>query len=208
MQEFIDFANANEIEMTATRIPSRTGDAWESRADTPDPIHFHILLTVKAGGKLRTLWSGDYSQGIGIVERWALKAKPSAMMTARVGRESMRTLIEWGKKYRHDSEYWEHMRVAYARAVAKQGTVNESARTFQGKKPAPIVLPVADILHCLQMDIMNADQNFEDWAGDLGYSEDSIKARDIWEDCNKIRRTMRDALGAEKFAAFEELQED
>jgi hypothetical protein len=194
MQEFIDFANANEIEMTATRIPSRTGDAWESRADTPDPIHFHILLTVKAGGKLRTLWSGDYSQGIGIVERWALKAKPSAMMTARVGRESMRTLIEWNKKYRHDSEYWEHMRVAYAKAV-----------TTQGAKP---VLSVAEILQCLQMDIMNADQNFEDWAGDLGYSEDSIKARGIWDDCNKIRRTMRDALGAEFFAAFEELQED
>lgn len=194
MQDFIDFTTANGIEMTATRIPSRTGDAWESRADTPDPIHFNILLTVKAGGKLRTLWSGDYSQGIGIVERWALKAKPSAMMTARVGHNTMREMITWGKKYRHDSEYWEHMRVAYANAVAKQRA-----------KP---ILSVAEILQCLQMDIANADQNFEDWAGDLGYSEDSIKARDIWNDCNKIRRTIRDALGAEKFAAFEELQED
>ena len=203
MEQFEEFVIANQIEMVATRIPNRTGTAWEQKGDTPEPIHFHVLLTVKSDEKIKTLWSGEYSQGIGIVERWALKAKPTAMMMARVGHESMKTLIEWGKRYHHDSEYWEHMRVAYSKAVAKQGIT-----TTTGKKPTPIVLPTAEILHCLQLDTMNVDQNFEDWAADLGYSEDSREAYGIWEDCNKIRRTMRDSLGTEKFAEFENLQED
>ena len=181
MEQFEEFAKANAVEITASRIPTRSGDAWASREDMPDPVHFHVLMTATVDGKPVKLWAGEYSQGIGIAERW-VKANPRKFTSDRVGQGPGR-----GRQFRADSNYWEHIRNRYA---------------------ASNPLKPADILHCLQSDIMNADQNFEDWAMDLGFDEDSRRAYEMWEDCNKIRRTLRDALGADKFAEFEALQED
>lgn len=192
MEQFEEFAAANKVELTATRIPTRSGDAWETRGDTPDPVHFLVLMTATIDGKSVKLWAGEYSQGIGHAERWA-KANKRKFISDRVGNGGhgwpMREALEQGpgrgREFRADSNYWEHIRNRYA---------------------ASNPLKASEILHCLQMDIMGADQNFEDWAMELGYSEDSIRAKDVWESCNKTRRTMRDALG-DKFAAFEELEE-
>ncbi len=191
MQDFIDFAKTNAVELTATRIPTRQGDAWESRGDTPDAVHFHVLMTATIGGKPVKLWAGEYSQGIGHAERWA-KANKSKFVNRSVGhgwtmREALTQGPGAGRSFRADSNYWEHIRDLYAKSNPLQP---------------------ADLLHCLQLDIMNADQNFEDWAMDLGYSEDSRRAYEMWTDCNKIRRDLRDGLGADKFAEFEALQED
>lgn len=199
MEQFEKFATENKIEMTATRIHSRPD--WESRADIPDPVHFQIVLSMPVAGKMQTLWAGQYSQGIGNAERWA-KANKSKFIGHRVGQAGhgypMREALEQGpgrgKAFRPESNYWENIREQYARSVSRQ-------------KPGKEILPAADILLSLQMDIMGADQHYEDWAADLGYDEDSRKGHAIWETCNTIRRDLVRALGG-KFAEFEELRED
>lgn len=201
MQDFIDFAKSIDLEMSATRIATRKGKAWADHADIPAPVHFHVILTATIAGKPVTVWSGEYSQGIGIAESWA-KKNTSKFIGARVGQaghgfpmtDALRTGPGRGKAWRVDSNYWENIRDVYARAVANQ-------------KPGKELLQPADMLLCLQMDIMGADQHFEDWADDLGIGHDSHSGYQTWEACNTIRRDLMRAFGA-KFEEFEALQED
>ena len=59
------------------------------------------------------------------------------------------------------------------------------AKELTAKKHPPSVYTV---LEALFRDAQGCDQPFEDWAPELGYSDDSISAKAIWEACNNIRR--------------------
>jgi hypothetical protein len=52
-----------------------------------------------------------------------------------------------------------------------------------------------DIFGSLLSDAAGADVPFVEWAADLGYSDDSISAKRIWETCNDIRRALARMLG-------------
>lgn len=180
--DFETFCRDHEIAITARQISDRPN--WDTSPDYPDPVHFHVTLTIKG----KPLWSGEYSQGIGIAERWAKKNLSRFLFNW-----DMRDRLKYGpgrnKRWHRDSDYWTQIRDQYGRAVQRGG-----------------LLSAAEVLTCLQMDISNADEKFEHWAADFGYSDDSIKARRIWEDCNTIRRDLRDALGP-LFSQFQELEE-
>lgn len=58
-------------------------------------------------------------------------------------------------------------------------------------KPTPPVLD--DLLYALCSDAAAAEMSFEDWAGDLGYDVDSIKALETYRECQKIAGKLRKA---------------
>jgi len=47
-------------------------------------------------------------------------------------------------------------------------------------------------------------QRFEDWAADLGYSEDSIKAKETFDACDEIGRELARALSRDELAGLRE----
>ena len=54
-----------------------------------------------------------------------------------------------------------------------------------------------DILAGLISDAQGSDQEFAEWASDLGYDSDSIKAKAIWDQCNDTRRFLERAFSAD-----------
>lgn len=59
-----------------------------------------------------------------------------------------------------------------------------------------------EVLDCLASDASGADQSFEDWADDYGYSTDSRRAYSTWEQIRAQTADLVRVLGDE---AFEEL---
>jgi hypothetical protein len=64
---------------------------------------------------------------------------------------------------------------------------------------APVAPSVADVVASLVMDASSADQSFEDWCADLGYSDDSIKALDTYRACQRTRTALQRLFGAATF---------
>lgn len=54
------------------------------------------------------------------------------------------------------------------------------------KKPS-----VADVLYALFMDASASDYNFSDWCDEYGYSDDSIKALNVYKDCLDTATALR-----------------
>lgn len=61
----------------------------------------------------------------------------------------------------------------------------------------------ADVIACLFLDASMADQTFADWCGDLGYSDDSIKARAVYDECQRTRSALLRIMGSAE--AFDKL---
>ena len=60
-------------------------------------------------------------------------------------------------------------------------------------KPTPP--SVADVVYSLCMDADALDMGFAEWAGETGYSDDSIKARDLYLKCQDHAREAKRVLG-------------
>ena len=77
-------------------------------------------------------------------------------------------------------------------------------RTKAGRLQRP---KIADVLCSLFSDAAAADQNFSDWCADFGYSDDSIKALNIYKGCtdvaHQLRRQFDPATRAQIQAAIE-----
>lgn len=50
---------------------------------------------------------------------------------------------------------------------------------------------VADVLHSLILDASAADENFHDWCANYGYSDDSIKAMNMYMACLETAQALR-----------------
>lgn len=63
-------------------------------------------------------------------------------------------------------------------------------------RPAIAEDPTAhDVLDCVLSDALAGEQDFEDFASDFGYDEDSRKAYATWEACGKLAARVRRFLG-------------
>lgn len=199
--DFAKFAKRHNITLESVPIESRSqalgfGDnpEWNQTA-------IHNAVTLKIGDRL--LWQGEYSRGIGHAETWARDPKRMEWRATRE-RESGDLVYGWkryggfsismatgweplpfGKRYRPDAKPLQKLRALYA------------------KKCPP---DVADILESLQLDISGADQDFADWAFEYGYSDDSIRAKAIWESVNDTRRAFQRAMSPAQLAEFDALQ--
>ncbi len=57
----------------------------------------------------------------------------------------------------------------------------------------PVAPELDDLLENLLSDAGAAEMSFEDWAGDVGYDTDSIKALETYRECQKIAGKLRKA---------------
>jgi hypothetical protein len=182
-----EFADLHGITMTAQSVadrPDALGDSdWHKNAD-----HFFITLLRLPSGFCSdrlpvVLWSGFYSNGSGHPMPWARENRKDLDHRTRIA-------LDRAKNSRPNSLYAEEAR--------------EQVRAAY-RKAAPI--RIEDVLLSLQMDCSGWFEAFEDWAQDLGYDSDSIKAKGIFDACQDIARAMRRGLGADVFEKFQELEE-
>lgn len=75
-------------------------------------------------------------------------------------------------------------RTAEITGFYSQGSGHRVKRGGKMVHPHP---KVADVLGAFLMDASCADEGFEDWADNLGYDQDSIKARETYQACQKSR---------------------
>lgn len=71
------------------------------------------------------------------------------------------------------------------------------------KKPT-----VADVLHSLFMDASAADYNFSDWCDEFGYSDDSIKALNMYKTCLDTATALRKYFSPEQRKAIQSIIEE
>lgn len=63
----------------------------------------------------------------------------------------------------------------------------------------PVKPSVADVIHSLMMDSDGSDQPFEDWCYNFDYNNDSIKALNIYLECQKTKTQMIKLFGIELY---------
>lgn len=94
-----------------------------------------------------------------------------------------------------DDTGWEHN--AYTVTLCQAGRGYKDAiysgpfKMGTGIKYSP---KLVDVMHGLLMDAQGANQSFEHWCADYGYSDDSIKALDIYHECQKTRDKLAKAF--------------
>lgn len=74
--------------------------------------------------------------------------------------------------------------------------------------PTPKKPKVADVLHSLIMDANAADENFHEWCANYGYSDDSIKAMNIYKACLEIAVALRKHFSPDILRQVRELLQD
>lgn len=72
----------------------------------------------------------------------------------------------------------------------------------------PVKPRAASVLHCLILDASALQENFGDWCSNYGYSEDSMKAMAIYQECCKHGRELRAVLDRELYDEISTLLED
>lgn len=165
------------IEVETTAIEKRS-DNWNSEYSHTQ-THYEFTVKTKHGQH-----QGQYSKGCADVIKLAKRKTHFAHYPFHGDRDLVLDILE-GKRKLSDpkSEQW-------------RAFMYQAAKVLH---PDPV-----DILWSLLCDASGSDQFFEDWALELGYSDDSIKAKEVWEICNDTRRFLMLAFG-EHYETAEEL---
>lgn len=72
------------------------------------------------------------------------------------------------------------------------------------KESKPVKPEILGVLHSLFMDAQAADYNFSDWCAEYGYSDDSMKAFNIYKQCCEIAVQLRKYFNAETRTAIQQ----
>lgn len=75
-------------------------------------------------------------------------------------------------------------------------------------KKKPILPDIADVMYSLVMDSEATEYEFEDWAANFGYEEDSRSAEKIYNECLQIGLKMLRTIGSDALADLELLFQD
>lgn len=156
------------------------------------PVNWpHIRYTVTLSRNGRAIWSGPYKLGTGHVKR----------------PKTMADLLKHNRtRLRFSRNHLEHS-IQYRNNTGRNVTFHPNIEADIAAELAAVqkVTPsLASVLHSLLMDgaaYFDA-QRFEDWAAGLGYSDDSIKAREIFDTCDRIGRDLSRALSKEEIASL------
>jgi hypothetical protein len=143
--------------------------------DTPPWPSLNWRVTLKRDG--RDVISTEYAAGT-----WHCPASKAVIKDKYEWRLRIECEIESGRK-------------------SYPGIHNDHVSSLGG---APLLPDICDVLSSLALDgsAIN-DDGFADWASNLGYDTDSIKARDIYQTCLDTGLKLRAAFGE---AGFGELQ--
>lgn len=102
------------------------------------------------------------------------------------------------------NRFWAKLTQEEYQAIREECELGESQK--KGDKHKRILPDIVDVIHSLLLDSQAIDyQDFEQWAGDMGYDADSRKAETIYKQCVKIGLAMRACLGDELIDKLREL---
>jgi hypothetical protein len=143
------------------------------------------------------VWTGEYRLGVGHVKPLsydALKPLVHAFRSkVRMTADEENTSHHWAKGTRFN--------LKDARTCQLQADTAAKLAQIQGVAPK-----LNDVCHSLLMDgsAFFDGQRFEEWAADLGYSDDSIKAKATFEACDKIGRALSRSISRDDLEGLRE----
>ena len=109
----------------------------------------------------------------------------------------------------YDFEYFQGIAHREERKIFKNGMIFKELLRKKKKKTkenmviykenienCSIVKPVKidDVLNCLVLDYLVTRDNFDDFCANLGYNEDSIKAAEIYNNCRKNAKKIKNII--------------
>jgi len=145
----------------------------------------------------RVIWSGPYRLGVGHVKPLPyseLKPLVHAFRSkVRMTADEENCSHHWSKGARFNSKDPRTAQL-WAETAAKLADIHGIAPKLN------------DVCHSLLMDgaAFFDGKRFEEWAGDYGYSADSIKAKETFEACDRIGRDLSRALSRDELAGLRE----
>lgn len=173
-------------QLVVTNVPARPNDWY-----TGDGWHYSFIITAPNGHN----YSGHYSQGTAIVA-----SKLEAM--------KRHTKYHYYSSRNHESASIKQI-IKHLRGSGHKFLYVSDAIEANKAKLADMAKPsMVDIFMSILMDGCGSDQDFPEWAADLGYSDDSIRAKAIWEECNKARRFIQACFSAKQMEQLYELQSE
>lgn len=153
-------------------------------ADDWQAIEYTVELS---NARRQVIWTGSYKLGIGHI-----KVPTGFISPMRYGLTEQETRI---------LEAWQSK--PHATFKDKAAQANLAAKIARVQKVTP---KLDDVCSSLLMDgsAFFDGQRFEDWAGELGYSSDSIKAKETFGVCDRIGRDLSRALSRDELAGLRE----
>lgn len=147
-----------------------------------------IEYTVELSNARRTvIWTGPYFLGVGHVK--VPKGMPFSVQF-HLTTDEERLLNTWQSK-------------PHAQFTNKQLHADTAAKLAKMQRVAP---KLEDVCHSLLSDgaAFFDGLRFEDWAADFGYSDDSIKAKQTFDTCDRIGRDLARHLSRDELAGLRE----
>lgn len=115
-------------------------------------------------------------------------------VTKKTNSDQWRIVIETKAGY-WSTDYWTGLGLR-----KKSRAKNEWDATLKPVKPK-----IADVMYSLFMDASAADENFNDWCDNFGYSSDSIKAMNTYKQCLETATALRRHFNPETRAAIQSI---
>lgn len=72
----------------------------------------------------------------------------------------------------------------------------------------PVSPPAAGVLSCLLLSMEALDTSFRNWCDDFGYDNDSIKARDLYDECQKEGEKLERVFNRDQIEQLREALQD
>lgn len=76
------------------------------------------------------------------------------------------------------------------------------------KDGAPVTPSAAGVLYALLLDAEAGDISFSEWCGGVGYDNDSIKALNIYKQCEETARALKKVFTHDQMAELREALQD
>lgn len=167
--------------------PSPGVDPAEGKDGKPWP---HIAYTVTVYRHGKRVWSGPYKLGVGHVKYPAPPTYPQTFPRG-VWRDEADEVAGVLARNRYASIFPE----PYAKAATYFANLQK------------VVPTLPNVLGSLLMDgsAYFDGERFQEWAENLGYSSDSIKAKALFDTCDAIGRDLARAFSREELAQLREL---
>ena len=185
----------NTTTQSPSEIVSKLGLSLESSSplggvDEDWPRIAYQCRLVRNG---REVWYGPYKLGIGHVKLVdPYKLGHASAWSMHLSEEEKNILSAMAK--RPGVQFKDKAVKIQARACAKLAIAQK------------VTPKLADVLHSLLLDgsAHFDSQTFEDWCADFGYSDNSIKARDTFETCERIGKAIARAFSRDELAELRE----
>jgi len=143
-----------------------------------------------SNARRQIVWTGEYRLGVGHVKPIKYGTMGGMLSGMTADEENLSHHWAMGARFKDTPKN-------------NQLQADTAAKLAKVQKVTPAL---NDVCHSLLSDgsAFFDGQRFEEWAGDLGYSSDSIKAKETFETCDRIGRDLARALSRDELTGLRE----